>query len=252
MMPRALAGTMVAIIVLASAATVCAAELRLIVASSMAPAIKDLVPRFERATGHTAAVTVVPGSAVKRAIDTGGPFDVAISTTAVVDGLIADGALARDTRVDVAYAAIGVGIPVGAPKPDIGTVDGFRRALLAAGSVAHSAQGESGAHFKSVLERLGIAAAMAPKLRPLSSERLAQAVPSGAADMVVVTMPVIVAYGTQLVGPVPAALQFYNRYAAAIGTGAREPVAARGFLDFLTGAAAAKSFEANGMRPGTP
>ena len=60
------------------------------------------------------------------------------------------------TRADVAFATVGVGVRAGAPKPDIGTVESFKQALLNAKSVAHSATGASGDHFKSILQRLGI------------------------------------------------------------------------------------------------
>jgi molybdate transport system substrate-binding protein len=147
---------------------------------------------------------------------------------------------------------VGVGVRAGAPKPDISSVEAFKRALLNAKSVAHSAEGASGTYFKGLLERLGIAEEMKPKLKPMPSDRIAQAVPSGEAEMIVVTISVIVGYGAELVGPVPSELQFYNRFAAGVGASAKETEAGRALIKLLTSPAAVAVIKANGMEPGTP
>jgi ABC-type molybdate transport system substrate-binding protein len=93
---------------------------------------------------------------------------------------------------------------------------------------------------------------MKAKLRPLPPDALAKAVPSGVADMIVVTMSVIVAGAAELVGPVPAELQFYNSFAAGVGAKAKEAEAARGLLAALTAPKAAATIKAAGMAPGAP
>jgi molybdate transport system substrate-binding protein len=228
------------------------AELKLIVATPMAGVVKQLGAEFERSTGHRLAATFVSGPIVQREIDAGGRYDLAISITPVIEALTKDGKLIPGTRADVAYAPVGVGIRAGAPKPDVATVDAFRKALLDAGSVAHSATGASGDHFKSVLERLGIAAEMQPKLRPMPADTIAQAVPSGRAEMIVVTASVIVGSGAEYVGPIPQDLQFYNRFAAAVGAHAADMDACRAFIAFITAPAAIPTLRANGMEPGAP
>ena len=77
-----------------------------------------------------------------------------MSITPVIDGLIKEGKLVADTRADVAYGSLGVGVRPGAPKPDISSVDAFKRTLLNAKSVAYSAEGAGGAYFRGLLERL--------------------------------------------------------------------------------------------------
>jgi molybdate transport system substrate-binding protein len=145
-----------------------------------------------------------------------------------------------------------VGVRSDAPKPDISTVERFKQALLNANSVAHSATGASGDHFKSMLARLGITKEMEPKLRPMPADRIAQAVPSGEAEMIVVTMSVIMVPGAQLVGPVPPELQFYNSFAGAISPAANQPRAATEFLEMLSGPAATPVLQSKGMHPGRP
>jgi molybdate transport system substrate-binding protein len=229
-----------------------AAEIKLIGATPMTAVIKELGSQFERETGHKLVTKFVSGPVVKREIDAGETFDVAVSITPVIDDLIKEGKIVAGTRADVAYAGVGVGVRAGAPKPDISSVEAFKRALLDAKSVAHSAEGASGTYFKGVLERLGIAEQMKPRLKPMSGDALRKAVPAGDAEMIIVTISVIVAGAAELVGPVPSELQFYNRFAAGVGARAKEAEAAKGLIRLLTAPAAVAVIKANGMEPGAP
>ncbi len=241
-----------ALVGLAQGLTAEAAEVKVIGATPMTAVVKELGAQFERDTGHTLITKFVSGPVVKREIDAGETFDVAISITPVIEDLIKEGKLVADSRADVAYAGVGVGVRAGTPKPDISSVEAFKRALLNAKSVAHSAEGASGVYFKGLLERLGIADEMRPKLKPLPPAALAQAVPSGQAEMIVVTMSVIVAGAAEPVGPVPSELQFYNRFAAAVSANAKQAEAAKALIKFLTAPAAAPVIRAKGLEPGVP
>lgn len=229
-----------------------AAEILAKVADPLTAVIGELVPRFERQTGHKLVVQLTPGPVVKRNIDAGEPFDVAITVTPAIDALIKDGKLATASRLDVAYSGIGVGIKQGARKPDISSVEAFKRTLLQAKSVAHAAQGQSGIYFKSLLERLGIADEMRPKLKPLPPEGFAPAIASGEAELLVVTIPLIINGTAEFVGPIPPDVQFYNSFSAGIGTAAKQSEAAAAFLRLLTSPDVAPVFRANGLEPGAP
>ena len=246
------AAVLSAILLTAAVSAANAGEVRLISAVTMTPVVDGVAEQFERLTGHMLTITFVTGPMVKREIDAGLPFDAVIAPSSVVEDLVNDNKVVAGTRVDVAYAGIGVGVRPGAPKPDVSSVEGFKRALLGARAVAHSADGPSGVYFKGLLDRLGIAEAMRPKLKPLSGEDLATAIPSGEADMLVVTMSVIPTYGGDVAGPVPEELQFYNRFAAAVTTKAKETDAARALVKFLTTPAAVSVIKAKGMEPGAP
>jgi molybdate transport system substrate-binding protein len=228
------------------------AELRLIAATPMAGVIKDLSAQFERTSGRRLTATFVSGPVVKREIDGGASFDIAVSITPVIETLVREGKLDADSRADVAYAVVGVGVRAGHPKPDISTVAAFRDALLSAKSVAHSATGASGDHFKSLLKRLDIADQMRPKLRPMPADTIAQAVPSGQAEMIVVTASVILQPGVDYVGPLPEELQFYNTFAAAVGSQVADKSAARALISLLTSPLAVAAMRAHGMQPGLP
>src|SRR5262249_52314497 len=121
-----------------------AADVTLISADPMAGAIKELRTQFERDTGHRLIAEFVSGPMVKTKIDAGATFDVAISVTPVIEALSEEGRLVAGSRTDVARVGVGLGVHAGAPKPDIGSVDAFKRALLAAKSVAYSADGVGG------------------------------------------------------------------------------------------------------------
>jgi molybdate transport system substrate-binding protein len=233
-------------------ATAQAAEVRVIGATPMSGVVTQLARQFERDAGHTVVARFVSGPVVKREIDAGQPFDLAVSITPVIDALVKEGKIVAETRADVAYSGVGLGVRAGAPKPDISTVEAFRTALLSAKSVAHSAEGASGDYFRGLLARLGIAEQMKPKLRPLPPDALAEAVPNGVAEMIVVTMSVIVGGAAELVGPVPAELQFYNRFAAGVGANAKQMAAAKALLAAMTAATAATVIKAAGMTPGAP
>jgi molybdate transport system substrate-binding protein len=229
-----------------------AAEVKAIVANPMKAVLQEVGAQFERDTGHKLVTKFVSGPIVKREIDAGETADLAISATPVVDALIKEGKLVPGARADVAYAGVGVGVRAGATTPDIGSVEAFKRALLNAQSVAHSAEGPSGVHFRGLLDRLGIAEEMKPKLKPMSGDALAKAVPSGQAEMIISSMPDVIAEGIVPVGPLPAELQSYIRFAAGVGSNAREAEAARTLIKFLTSPAAVPVIKAKGMEPGTP
>jgi molybdate transport system substrate-binding protein len=229
-----------------------AAEVKVIAAAPMTAAFKELGTQFERDTGHKLVTKFAPTPLVKREIDAGETFDLAISVTSGVDDLIKEGKIVADTRAAVAFSGVGMGVRAGAPKPDISSVDALKRTLLNAKSVAHSAEGASVAIFRGLLERIGIAEEMKPKLKPMAGTA-SQSLASGEAEIVVLFVPTIVAApGVELVGLFPSELQTYISFAAGIGIGAKEPAAAQALIKFLTSPAAVAVIKAKGMEPGTP
>jgi molybdate transport system substrate-binding protein len=236
---------------LASALAAQAAELRVICAGGIGPVVTALAPGFEQASGHKLVFRFVSGPVVKREIDKGEPFDVAISLPRVIGELIESGKIAAGTRADIARTGVGVSVRAGAPKPEIGTVEAFKRTLLAAKAVAHSKEGASGVYFRGLLERLGIAAEMKPKLigSPPGARGLVSPVVKGEADMVVGTMSAIMEPGVDLVGPIPNELQNWVTFTAAVGAASREAVAARALVRYLGGPTAHAAIKAKGMEP---
>ena len=214
----------------------------------MRPLMAEIVPQFERAHGAGVEVEFRLSAALKRAIQDGAPFDVAILPRPELDDLIAFGAIARDSAVDVARSTVGLAVRAGAAKPDIGSVDALQRALLQARSIAYS-DGPSGAFVAELLAKLGIAAAVAAKIK-LTSGPVAELVARGEAELgmqqIIAILPVA---GAELVGPLPAELQNVIVYAAGLSSRAATAQAARDFLGFMRGEQAKQQMRAKGLDP---
>jgi len=143
-----------------------AAEIKVLSSTAMKTALEEFGPQFEKATGNKVAFTIGPAAVLKKQIDQGAVFDVAILTTPLTDSLAGEGKV-DTTRIAIAHAGIGVAIQKGAPKPDISTAEAFKRALLNAKSVGLSAAGASGVYLKTLFEKLGITDELKPKLKLL-------------------------------------------------------------------------------------
>ena len=190
-----------------------ALNLKIFSGGAMRPLLRELVPRFERAYGITVEVEFQLSAALKRAIQDGAFFNLAILPRPELDELIESGAIVRDSVVNVARSTVGLAVRAGAPQPDIVSVDALRRALMEARSIAYS-DGPSGAYVAGLLHKLGIAEAVAAKVK-LTSGPVAELVARGEAELgmqqIVAILPVA---GAQLVGPLPAELQNVIIYAA--------------------------------------
>ena len=214
--------------------------------------LNELGPKFERATGHRLSFGYDPAKAVKRQIENGAAFDIAIVTRPVFDALAEQGYLLPETRADIGRSGLGVAVRAGAAKPDISTVDAFKRALLAAKSVVRSTEGTSGMYFETLLDRLGIAEAMRSKIVLGPSGRVAELVARGEAEMAVQQIAELLPVaGAQYVGPFPPELQLYSVFSAGIAAASKHREAAKAFIDTLTTPAAIALFEAAGLDPVT-
>lgn len=231
-----------------------AAEIKILSVVPLKPSLDKLGPQFERATGHKLAITYAGSSTLIRQFDADEAFDVAFVWPAMIDRLLKEGKVAADTRTDIARVAVGVAIKKGAPKPDISTTDAFKRALLNAKSISLSAQGASGTYFTGVIERLGIAAEMKSKLRPVPGGPLVVGpVAKGDVEIAVISIPYILAEpGAELVGPLPKELQQYTVYTAGVGAAAKQPEAAKALIKYLTTPAATSVIKSKGLDPATP
>jgi molybdate transport system substrate-binding protein len=228
-----------------------AADIKVICAGGITPVVSALTAEFERTSGHKLVFTFVSGPVVQREVEKGTPFDVAISQPDVIETLIKAGKIAAASRADIARTGVGVSVRAGAPQPDIRTVDAFRRALLDARSIAHSKEGASGVYFMAVLDRLGIAAQVKPKLigSPAGPGGLVSPVLKGEAEMVVGTMSAIMEPGITLVGPIPNELQNWTTFTAGIATASKDAAAAQTLIRFLTAPGAIAAIKAKGMEP---
>ena len=236
--------------VLASGAIANASEIKVLSTIGVKSVVEELAPQFERKTGHKLAITFGVANVMKRQIEAGETFDLAIMTAAVTDDLIKQGKIVAATRTNVARGGIGIAVRAGAPKPDISSVEALKRALLAAKSITYAKEGGSGIYFVGLLERLGIAEAMKPKTK-FGAGNVAELVAAGEAEMAVQLITELISVrGVELVGPLPAEVQNYIVLTAGVGAQAKEPDLAKDFLQFLTAPAAVPVIKSKGLEPG--
>src|SRR4051812_15781800 len=133
-----------------------AAEIHGLALESLKPTLEQLVPEFQRTTGHTVTFKFGNSSTLPARFTDGDPFDVAFASALLIDRYIKEGKIAGGTRTDVARVALGMGVKKGAPRPDISTADAFKRALLNAKSISHASEGPSGIYLQNLLKRLDI------------------------------------------------------------------------------------------------
>ena len=227
-----------------------AAEIKVLSGTGPRAAVRELVAQFERASGHRVAIEFHVNAEVKRRIDGGETFDAVVGNPEVIDELIREGKVAAASRGSIGRSGVGVAVRAGALRPDIASVEGFRKTLLAAKSVAFPGEGASGRYFVSLLDRLGIAGEMKPKLRPMPASDAVEVVARGEAEMVVVVMPRMAGVpGIDIAGPLPAELQTWIGFAAGVSASAKEPAAAQALVRFLSSAEAAPVLRAKGIEP---
>jgi len=230
-----------------------AAEIKVLTAGAFKQVLVALLPDFERTSGHKVVVENDTVGALTKRIEGGETFDLAVLTPAAVDALASKGKLVPGSRANLARVGIGVVVKEGAPKPDISSADAFKKALLAAKSVAYidpAAGGSSGIYVAGLLDKLGIAAEVKPKAKLIPGGAVAEHVARGEAELGIHQISEILPVkGVTLVGPLPADIQNYTVYAAALGAQAKESDAAKALLKALSGPAAAEVLKSKGMEP---
>ena len=228
--------------------TALAAEITILTSQGVLSAVKDLAPAFERATGHKVIVSFDSAPAFNNKIDSNAPADLIAQGSNAVDELFRKGKVVPGSRVDFARAGIGVAVKAGAPKPDISTPEAFKRALLAARSIAYSKTGFSGVSTAKAIERLGIAEELKSKTKLVEGVPVAKIVADGEAEIgmqqINVLLPVA---GADYVGPLPGDLQAYIPFAAGLLVISKEPEAAKAFMTFMAAPENAALIRKGGM-----
>jgi molybdate transport system substrate-binding protein len=213
--------------------------------------VEEIGPQFERTTGHRLVVLADVAAVMKRRIEAGEPFDLAVLVNFQADDLIQNGKLVADTRSDIMKAGIGVAVRRGAEVPDIGTVEAFKRTLLAAKSITYLKEGASTIYLDRLFARMDIAEALRPKTIKPETESVSEAVAAGDVELGIIVIPNILSVpGAQLVGPIPEDIQSYIVFTAAVAASSPNQQAARDLISFLRSPAAISAIKAKGMNPG--
>jgi len=243
--------SMLALVLVMPSTDLKAAELKVLAGGSLTGPLGEIVPPFEKATGHKLVIHFDSTPNLIKQVISGASFDLAVVPVDVYKDAAARARFASGPTIDIARAGYGVIVRAGAPKPDIATPAALKKALLDASSIAFVPASAAGAHVLKTFERLGIADAMKAKTKAQAMPaEIAPAVAKGDAELGVFLTNVLIAPGVELAGAFPAELQQELVFSAAIAAGTRQAEAARAFIDYLQTPAATAIFKAKGMTPG--
>jgi molybdate transport system substrate-binding protein len=231
-----------------------AAEIRVISGGAFKQVLNALVAQYQTESGNAVAVTYQTVGQHLQLIKSGQEdFDVAVLTPEAIGNLDKDGKIITGNGVNLARTGVGVVVKDGTPLPDIGTVEAFKKTLLAAKSVAYidpEAGGSSGVYVGKLLERLGIADTINAKAVLIHGGAVATHIVDGEAEIGVHQISEILPVkGAVLVGPLPAEIQNFTVYTAGISATAKDPATAQAFVKFLAGPHALAIVKAKGMEP---
>lgn len=226
-----------------------AAEIKVFLTGAARPMYNALAPQFERSTGHKlVTVSGLPPALVAK-VDAGEPFDVIVLSYDVA-ALIKRGKLEASSRTALGQYGIGVAIHSGSPKPDFSTVEKFKAMLLNAKSIATSGEGSSGRYVASLIERLGIADQVKPKIKSGGPGRSAELLSNGEVELVVSGLPPLLGKpNIEWLGLIPAEINSFLVFSAGLNAAAKEPEAGRALLRFLATPEAMAVYKANGLDP---
>ena len=212
---------------------------------------RELLPQFEKATGHTVKISYTGTLDVKKRIAAGEFFDMLIMASPDIDAFIASGTLAPGSRVDLAKSGVGIGVKAGSPKPDISSPEALKKTLLAAKSIGYST-GPSGVYVLSLFDRLGIADQIKPKLKQTPTGVFVGTITaSGEVEIGIQQVSEMSQYpGVDYVGPLPGDTQKMTIFTSGIAANAKQPETAKALVKFTTTPSASEAFKKRGMEPG--
>ncbi|HKA73322.1 MAG TPA: substrate-binding domain-containing protein [Xanthobacteraceae bacterium] len=231
------------------------AEIKVLSAAVMKPVLLELAGQFEQASGHRLTISYVPAGAARKLVEAGEIFDVAILQRPAAEEVARLGKIDLSGLTTIARSGLAVAVRHGMKKPDIGSVDAFKQALLAAKSISYPDPAEghaAGALFRQIIERLGIAEQVNAKAK-LQKHPFSESPPQDYADLAIAQpTEILITPSFDLLDLIPEDLQDYNRFSWSIGvaTHAREPAAAAALIRFLTSSKAALVMKKKGMEPG--
>jgi molybdate transport system substrate-binding protein len=231
-----------------------AAEITLIAPGGIRAAVQQMIPDFERRTGHTVKATFGSGGGTKERVVKGEAFEVPI-VQPPLDPVIASGHVVASSEIPLAIVQVGVAVRTGAPKPDISTADAVKRLLLGIKTISYpnAASGAAaGVSFNETLQKLGIAEAMKPKIKIAQGGRGAmELLAKGDVDIgVTFISEIITEPGVEVVGPLPRDISTPTGLVGFVSAHAKDPAAAKALLSYLSGPEAAVVYKERGMVPG--
>ena len=233
------------------ASSASAAEIKVLASGATKEAYLELVPQFEKASGHKVVTTWAGTVDIKKRIAAGEVFDLIVVAGPEIDAFIKQSKMAAGSRVDLMKSGVGAAVRAGAPKPDIGSAEALKKAVLAAKTVGYST-GPSGVYMESLFERMGISAQIKPKLKQTQPGVLiGTIIASGEAEIGFQQVSELIHVpGIDFIGPLSADVQKITVFSSGIHASAKEPDAAKALVKFITTPAAVPVIKKHGMEPG--
>ena len=253
-MKNILSSSALAIIFVWSSAAARASEVTLIAPGGIRAAVDQMIPGFEKATGHKVKATFGSGGGTKERVVKGEPFDVPI-VQLPLEPVINSGHVVAASETPLATVSVGIAVRTGAPKPDISSADAVKRLLLGAKAIAYpnAASGAAaGVSFNETLARLGIAEAMKPKIKIAQGGRGAmELLAKGEVDYgLTFISEIITEPGVEVVGPLPRDISTPVALVGFLSAQSKEPEAAKALLRYLSSPETAEVYKQRGMQPG--
>jgi molybdate transport system substrate-binding protein len=211
--------------------------------------MQELVPRFEQATTHHVLVTYGVSADLRRRIEAGESFDIAVLTPALIDDAISQGRIAGDTRIVLARSPMAIAVRTGTPKADIRTTEAFKRLLVTSKSIAYAREGATGVFFADLIQRLGLAETLKSRITPRTTgDEVSAAVVRGDAELGVLPVSEIVpVIGLDVLGAFPTGVQGYVTMVAGVSSRSTQGHAASELIRFLTSPASGSVLSKMGM-----
>jgi len=211
---------LVLLLVLGSLGPAFADNLKLLTTGAFKPAAQDIVAAFERQSGHKVTIVNDTAGALRQRVMGGEKFDVLVLTQEGLDALIGSNRIVDASITPLAKVGIGVAVPLSAPQPDIGNVEGLRRTLLAARAVAYidpASGGSSGIYLAKLFQTMGIASEIAKKAVLVRGGLSAERVARGEADIALQQASELkLVPAVKFAGMLPDQIQNYTTYSGAI------------------------------------
>jgi molybdate transport system substrate-binding protein len=239
---------LLASLLLLIAGTAFADEIKVLAAVGYKPILNELGSSYEKQSGHKVKIEYDSTSAIVRRLAANEKFDLLITTQDTIEKLLGERKVIDDSLTVLAKVGVGVATRLSDPWPNVGNMEVLRRTLLSAHAIAYASPSAGGAFYPQLFQRLGVLSDVQRKSVTVVGGLAAQRVASNQADVALALSSEIVSVpGVRFAGAIPAPLQSYIVYAAAMGLQAGNSDAVTGLMAWLSNVELDPLLRAKGM-----